>query len=187
MVNTTAPRRVSYAIPPPSEPVQHLILPSLGAPRNGRASPLVVPANPPAWSQSPLAGVNPAQQHPRHRLGVASLALDAATQLLGRDSPEGLLYTGGRDGLVISWELGAHMRKRSLEAENGHGPGKPKRWDAITGWADEDESDEESPILDGDVLGQTNRGTAKLQSDHLAWEDEWQVDEQGPINTVRAL
>ena len=42
--------------------------------------------------------------HPRHRLGVASLALDTSTQLVGRAAFEGILYSDGKDGLVISWD-----------------------------------------------------------------------------------
>ena len=42
--------------------------------------------------------------HPRHRLGVASLALDTSTQLVGRAAFEGILYSDGKDGLVMSWD-----------------------------------------------------------------------------------
>ena len=43
---------------------------------------------------------------PRYRLGVSCLALDTSTQLVGRGAPEDMLYVGGRDGLVIAWDLG---------------------------------------------------------------------------------
>ena len=42
--------------------------------------------------------------YPRHRLGVASLALDTSTKLVGRAACEGILYSDGRDGLVKSWD-----------------------------------------------------------------------------------
>ncbi|KZW03181.1 WD40 repeat-like protein [Exidia glandulosa HHB12029] len=184
-------RRVSYMIPPPAEPVPHLLLPSLDTPRNGRSAPLIVPATPASWSPSPLAGLAPAQQHPRHRLAVASLALDASTQLLGRPSPEGILYTGGRDGLIISWELGMRMRRRIAGPDDGYGPGKPKRWEAITGWDDEfDEEDEESPVLAGDVLGDVSkrkRSNTLSDSEVLAWEDQWEVYEHGPVDAPAAF
>ncbi|EJD38181.1 hypothetical protein AURDEDRAFT_187845 [Auricularia subglabra TFB-10046 SS5] len=186
MVAAGAARRVSYVVPPPAEPVQHLLLPPLSAPRNGRSSPLIVPATPAAWTPSPFAGLGPSQQHPRHRLGVASLALDASTQLQGRAAPEGILYTGGRDGLILSWDLGMRMRKRKPGPEDGRGPGKPKPWEAITGWDDDfDDDDDELPILAGDVLGDVSRrkrANTLSDTDGLPWEDQWEVHEQGPVD-----
>lgn len=51
--------------------------------------------------------------HPRHSLGVTTLALDTATQLSGKPGPEGILYTSGKDGLVASWQLGIQTRQRN--------------------------------------------------------------------------
>ncbi|CAD6963969.1 unnamed protein product [Tilletia controversa] len=59
-------------------------------------------------------------RHPRHSLAVTSLAIDTSTrithgQLSQQDGeyalPEGILYTGGRDGLICSWELGLPLRE----------------------------------------------------------------------------
>ena len=123
----SAKRRISYVIPPPTEPIPRLQLPSFGASRSGSAGPLLIPAHVnspddyPKWSR-----------HPRHRLGVNALALDYSTQLVGRSAPEGILYSGGRDGLVLSWDLQLPMKKRSQrENERKHS------WEVMTGWADD--------------------------------------------------
>ncbi|TIB36930.1 hypothetical protein E3P84_00581 [Wallemia ichthyophaga] len=55
------------------------------------------------------------EDHPKHSLGVTTLALDTSTQLSGKSSPEGILYTSGKDGLVASWQLGLQTRKRSVK------------------------------------------------------------------------
>lgn len=52
--------------------------------------------------------------HPKHSLGVTTLALDTSTQLSGKAGPEGILYTSGKDGLVASWQLGLKTRRRSV-------------------------------------------------------------------------
>ena len=73
-------RRVSYVIPPPTEPVPRLQLPPIHTPASAPRSsaPLLLPA--PAHPALPPKQRAPAHaQHPRHRLGVACLALDAAT------------------------------------------------------------------------------------------------------------
>ena len=86
----------------------------------------------------------PLSTHPQHSLAVSSLAIDTTTCLAGSDEadsddddeenpdlhhdgqgihaarsrepvPPGILYTGGRDGLVGAWELGLPMRKRSAQ------------------------------------------------------------------------
>ncbi|THH15451.1 hypothetical protein EW146_g5015 [Bondarzewia mesenterica] len=178
-----ARRRVSYIIPPPIEPVPRLQLPSHGVSGHGSIAPLLIP------SQSlPTADPAPQKwaQHPRHRLGVACLALDTSTQLVGRPSPEGILYTGGRDGLVISWDLGIPMKPRketlssigSMRLSHGH-------WDTLTGWGDdvidEDVEEEDGPRSDGDILGDV-KGSGKrrrpsLSSDgSIPFEQQWETD-----------
>lgn len=95
-------------------------------------------------SNAPLAS------HPQHSLAVSSLAIDTITCIAGSgdddddervdddidkhyDSeshrtrnqdrevvPPGILYTGGRDGLVGAWELDLPMRKRSVQSVDGY-------------------------------------------------------------------
>ncbi|PPQ83482.1 hypothetical protein CVT26_004396 [Gymnopilus dilepis] len=116
-----------YSVPPP-----RLLLPPLGVPRHGVPGPLLIPhpsnsASSSPWSASssptytssgqdgaaePYGQQHPQAHHPRHRLGVACLALDASTLLVGKDSPEGILYTGGRDGIFMAWDLGVPMQRR---------------------------------------------------------------------------
>lgn len=81
--------------------------------------------------------------HPQHSLAVSSLAIDTTTCIAssaspqeddlddaaesrrsiehGRDAiPQGILYTGGRDGLVGAWELGLPMRKKNVLSLDNH-------------------------------------------------------------------
>ncbi|KAJ3554638.1 hypothetical protein NP233_g12377 [Leucocoprinus birnbaumii] len=124
-------QRVSYVIPPPQDPdsIPRLSLPPPGTPRLGSVGPLLIPLS----TNEPITNEHlhsHSTQRPRHRLGVASLALDTSAQLVGRSSPEGILYTGGRDGLVISWDLGVPTRRRAQRGSMG-------RWELMTGWADD--------------------------------------------------
>lgn len=176
-------RRVSYVIPPPVETVPRLQLPPHGIPRLGSTGPLLTPlainaseaeVDAPKWAR-----------HPRHRLGVSSLALDTSTQLAGRGSPEGILYSGGRDGLVISWDLGIPMKKRKTQEEEEEGARRTDgRWEIMTGWADdmtdeETEDGDERVQSDGDILGDvaiSDRRRRKSNSSIVPYESQWETD-----------
>ncbi|KAL8278770.1 hypothetical protein RQP46_008839 [Phenoliferia psychrophenolica] len=135
------PRRVSYVLPPPSD---NEALPVLGLPpwdvlRRGHAGPLYsVRAQQHSHQRTTSELKRGASEHPRHRLAVQALALDLSTALAPGSSsspevdpaPGGILYTGGRDGLVSSWELGLPTRRRktrygqsSPQQRNGGPPG----------------------------------------------------------------
>ncbi|MCO5549016.1 hypothetical protein L7F22_002482 [Adiantum nelumboides] len=130
-----ARKRISYILPAvEGDPPQWYRLPSLDEAmrlKKARSTPLLYPAPPESYNSSvPISSKNPfraliaaenkkgmtTRSHPRHVLPVSSLALDATTVLGGPDSdgvtPKGILYTGGRDGLVGAWELGLEMRRR---------------------------------------------------------------------------
>jgi WD repeat-containing protein 48 len=177
-------RRVSYGVPfPPSaKPVPLLWLPPLGFDRQGSVDPILISNSDPY----PNRGVQPHQDTtPRHRLGVSALALDTTTQLVGRPSPEGILYTGGRDGLVIAWDLKIPMRKPT---RTGDVP-RPSstRWELVTGWIDPitDDLPEEDEDMrsDGDILGEV-RGSAKRRklssaaatSGSIPLDHMWELD-----------
>ncbi len=139
-------------IPPPSEPPRRLVLPALDVPRDGRTLPIIQPVS---GTQTPTTAgrlglgsyftASPLK-HPRHRLGVTALALDTSTCLSGRQAPEGILYSGGRDGLIIAWEQGVPMRQRK-ERYGARATGStPYHWENMTGWEDDildDDEDEE--------------------------------------------
>ncbi|KAJ6591528.1 hypothetical protein DFH09DRAFT_1306267 [Mycena vulgaris] len=175
----TGKRRVSYIIPAPSEPVPRLALPPATADRRGHVRPLLVLA---AHQPPPDPDAAARSRHPRHRLPVAALALDTCTQLAGRPAPEGILYTAGRDGLVLSWDLALPLRRRALNDS----PLRRGRWEALTGWADDalDEEAEEAddrPTSDGDVLGEvTAGGSARRRARNgvreLPHEAQWEMD-----------
>lgn len=162
-------------IPPPTDDVPRLRLPLFGVPRNGSIRPLIIP------SQTPLADSKSTSEnsHPRHRLGAMSLALDTTTRLEGRNTPEGILYTGGRDGLIISWDLGLPFRRR----HDGRYRRDPlDRWEMLTGMGDETlaEEAEEDERRDGDVLGDVKESGGRKRrgstTDQLPYELQWQLD-----------
>ena len=183
---TMAPpkRRVSYVIPPPVDYVPRLKLPPLAYPRHGSPRPLLFPSH-----HQPQ--VPPKCTQHRHRLGVTSLALDSTTQLQGHPSPQGILYTGSRDGRVISWDLGLSLRPRRDPSSRCS---RLTRWESLTGMVDETlaEETEEEERRDGDILGDVKEsGGRKRRSsihDDIPYERQWElVPETLSFNTVRRV
>ena len=113
------PRRVSYVLPPPKTSPPLLGLPPISAPRRGQTNPLYTVTGQ-YTDNSRHKYADEADAHPRHRLAVQALALDFSTAVTHehdgvetRDTrPGGILYTGGRDGLLCSWELGMPTKRR---------------------------------------------------------------------------
>lgn len=181
-------RRVSYVVPLPLEPVPRLQLPPFGVSRIGSTGPLLIPSHWQTLVQDPEDDPSRriAARRPRHRLGVASLALDTSTQLSGRNAPEGILYTGGRDGQVISWDLGVAMKKKDSSAKTGRDHLAGGRWEVMTGWADdyideEAEENEERMGSDGDILGDVvpsggRRRRPSKSNSQVLQDDQWETD-----------
>ncbi|KAF8639324.1 hypothetical protein AX17_001572 [Amanita inopinata Kibby_2008] len=178
-------RRVSYVIPPPTGSVPHLQLPAHGATRLGSVAPLLLRFENGGEDRETVN--RDRLRHPRHRLGVASLALDTCTVLSGHDSPEGILYSGGRDGLVMSWELGIRLKKKILEQDGRAAKVARGRWEVMTGWADdaddEDQADDDRVTGDGDVIGDVpmsagNRRRKRIIKDLnlVPYERQWEPD-----------
>lgn len=173
---TQPKRRVSYIIPPSTDYVPRLQLPPCGTSRLGVISPLLAPVV--DQNDSLKASVPHFLRYPRHRLGVASLALDTSTQLVGKSCPEGILYTGGRDGLIISWDLGIATKKRELNKVKA----SSRKWEVLTGWADdmiEEEGEDEDRILsDGDILGEVShrRQQTIRRAPEVPYEQQWETD-----------
>ncbi|KAG6833152.1 hypothetical protein H0H87_010539 [Tephrocybe sp. NHM501043] len=162
-------RRVSYVIPAPAEPVPRLQLPPHETSRLGITGPLVIPLRNVAEVET-----SKTNKHPRHRLGISSLALDTSTQLTGRAAPEGILYSAGRDGLVISWDLGIPMKKRKSRQEDTL---RRRDWEFMTGWADEEVED--TVQNDGDILGDVSlsaRRRQRINSSVIPYEMQWETD-----------
>lgn len=176
-----AKKRISYIIPTPSENIPRLRLPPLGVARLGAIGPLLIPYTPSGGGTREEPTRRPKEL--RHRLGISSLALDCSTQLVERVAPEGILYSGGRDGLIMSWDLGISMRKRRHK-ESGNVSRQRKKWENLTGWGDdviEEETDEDyRPTSDGDVLGEvTNNLRERRRAASLVgipYERQWEVD-----------
>ena len=186
-----ARRRVSYIIPAPEDPVPRLQLPPHGVSRLGATGPLLIPYH--GSDDERQEGSSRRQKHPRHRLGVASLALDVSTQLIGRNAPEGILYSGGRDGLVMSWDLEMPMKRRKIS--DGNSQPRRGRWEVLTGWGEdfiEEEAEEgdERPVSDGDILGDVVDTLKKRRQASLIgeipeerqWETDWSVFEPGVVS-----
>lgn len=183
----TSQRRVSYVITSsPISTVPKLQLPPDGAPRNGQTGPIILQAT---RSNSSTNGAPKKSRYPRHRLGVAAFALDSATVLAGRDSPEGILYSGGRDGMVMSWDLGMPMKLREsrFRAPALEGNRRMGRWERLTIDEDEDnaiyeEEDDEWPTSDGDVIGDVLESGGRRGSRYWAkegdipYEQRWELD-----------
>lgn len=187
---TSTARRVSYVVPTPSPLPDYLALPSPTHPRNGSPHPILLPASPqpktrPVSSSSTThtnnsfftASASKSAEHPQHSLGIPALALDTSTQLAGKAGPEGILYTGGRDGLVASWELGIPMsrriQRRGFEEDEGGsgggGRGDWVRWNELGGVDDYDDFAEE----DEDDWVKLREGDGKIP-----YEERWEVDRE---------
>jgi len=176
-------RRVSYVIPSPADVPRLLQLPSRGISRLGSVGPLLIPAE--GHTADEVQDTQNQDRNPCHRLGVSSLALDTSTQLAGRGAPEGILYSGGRDGMIMSWDLGVPMKKR--EAREDSKPGLRRAygtWEIMTGWADEgmDEEGVDGDDLrqsDGDILGDVTSSSRKRQKakpNTIPYEKQWETD-----------
>lgn len=168
-------RRVSYVVPSPPTPPPYLSLPSPTHPRNGSARPILLtsPHQPDGIARTSV--LPPTASHPQHSLGVPALALDTSTQLAGKANPEGLLYTGGRDGLVASWELEIGMKRRSRKI--GYAEGERRgwvRWDEIEGGGDDD-FDEFDEAAEDESWEDIKRAEEE-EGKEIPYEDRWQVD-----------
>lgn len=173
-------RRISYVVPPPATPAPRLLIPSLDAHQLGKTSPLLIyaPESHGRALQTPIAGRSEGStnyfgsskpssssvKNPQHRLGVTALALDTTTTLSGRPSPEGILYSGGRDGLIVAWEQGTPMRRRKQPYATRS---SAYHWEDITGWDDgSDDEDEEEDTA----------GSAAASAEEIPYWDRWEPD-----------
>ncbi|KAI0294110.1 hypothetical protein B0F90DRAFT_1758645 [Multifurca ochricompacta] len=105
--------------------------------------------------------------------------------LLPSSLPEGILYTGGRDGLVIAWDLNIPMKRRTFKTDSPHR--SSSHWELITGWSDDviDETldEDKDQRSDGDILGDV-KGSAKrrrpssatVSSGSTPFEHQWVPD-----------
>jgi WD repeat-containing protein 48 len=197
-----ASRRVSYILPSPTEPPPLLQLPPLGQSRQGQTVPTLIPkseGNTPAnglKSKNPFLSAPsppvapPTDQHPRHCLGVTSLVLDTSTVLQNNQSPGGILYSGGRDGLVASWELNVpHKKRRGRRYELPPGRGSKVRWERIGDgaelWDEEDEAEFGEDVDDSNSSEEDSQGWVGIDGDdtrrrkgEVPYEDRWEVDQE---------
>ena len=186
-------RRVSYIIPAPVEDPPYLSLPPIDQNRRSHPQPFLTPkdglangngdgfaSNNPFASPDDLDHVRPASaKHPRHCLGLTSLALDTSTLLHNTQSPGGILYSGGRDGLVCSWELNIpHKRRRGGRYEILPGRGSRTKWEKVGDGAEFFEEDED---FEQDEEEEDDRGDSSDEEEgqgEVPYEDRWEVDKE---------
>ncbi|CDZ97690.1 Conserved WD40 repeat-containing protein [Phaffia rhodozyma] len=185
----TTARRISYVIPPPHSLPPYLSLPSPTHPRNGSPHPILLPLSEPGISASLSSSsffpssTSETVSHPQHHLGISALALDTSTQLSGKDTPEGILYTGGRDGLVASWELGANMGRKRSDGGNEENI----RWNEVVD-DDDWEDDEEDEVKYSSTAENLEEADEDTRWKRMPWEDRWeaQVYEDGSTKPPEA-
>jgi WD repeat-containing protein 48 len=181
-------RRVSYILPMPNDPPPLLSLPPIEQVRRGHTSPFFLPKSDPSFqSKNPFLNPSPPPSakppHPRHCLGISSLALDTSTLLSNTDSPGGILYSGGRDGLVASWELNVPHKKRRGRRYEDTGRSLPVKWERIGDGAeffdDEDEESDEDDVSSSDEdMGEGWVGVGEGAKREVPYEDRWEVDHE---------
>lgn len=170
------PRRVSYVIPPPTNPPPLLSLPPIDSQRPRHPQPrFKIESN----SSSNSNYNNSLNDHPRHRLAVQAITLDLSTPIShdskgeeGSESVDGLLYMGGRDGLLTSWELGLPAKRRKVKYgkerfQSEDEGGRNSRASSLFDYArEEDESDDEigEGLLSNSVEIMDDLGTSAFSS-----------------------
>ncbi|KIY69684.1 WD40 repeat-like protein [Cylindrobasidium torrendii FP15055 ss-10] len=186
MAASPAPRRrVSYVLPPTSSAVPRLAVPprSMSENRLGRPGPLLIP-------EDTVSAPSQASLGTQHRLGISALALDSKSVLQGNDRPEGILYSGGRDGMVIGWDLGLGMRRKPIVPEQGDGltVNRRRQWELMTGWADDaiEEEEGEDFTSDGDVLGDVTPFSSSLHAEATGkYASTWELDPSSSVENSR--
>ncbi|KAJ9102340.1 hypothetical protein QFC21_002740 [Naganishia friedmannii] len=186
----TSRKRVSYSLATPCAPLPELGFPPPIHDQIGRFAPSyrTFPAR-----QQPPNQESKQQGHPTHCLGVTALALDKTTILSGQQAPQGILYTGGRDGLVASWEQGVPM-KRTEGGQSGETTtttttttttsSEPVKWERIGVDDEEEEEDEEYGSASAFDAVSRGRAVGRAGSDPAAAAMQgreegaaaWQVD-----------
>lgn len=115
-------RRVSYSLPlsTSTSSSNQSQLPILQIPSPGQARhpsrnfdprPLIIPVKSNHHSNHSQSSIS--DHLPRHSLGINAFAIDFSTQIQDKDGPQGILYTGSKDGLVAAWELSIPTKLRS--------------------------------------------------------------------------
>lgn len=115
-------RRVSYSLPlsTSTSSSNQSQLPILQIPSPGQARhpsrnfdprPLIIPVKSNHHSNHSQFSIS--DHLPRHSLGINAFAIDFSTQIQDKDGPQGILYTGSKDGLVAAWELSIPTKLRS--------------------------------------------------------------------------
>lgn len=99
------------------------------------------------------------------------------------------MYSGGRDGLVASWELNVpHRKRRGRRYELPPGRAAKVRWERIGDgaelWDEEDEA-EFGEDVDGNSSDEDSQGWVGVDGEEtrkrkteVAYEDRWEVDQE---------
>ena len=202
-------QRLTYVIPPKQTEPEVLSLPAPGIARHFDPRPLLYSART-GNRIDPLAAQAPfdVPTTPQHCLGVSKLALDLTTAVLpsdqstsspGHPNPQGLLYSAGRDGLIISSELNLRTKRRKRRV--GHGSelkrAREERWEELgafyspssSGAENQDtSSDEEEPeqlrpnarfsYPTGNTSDPRKPSPSRKKKHYIPYEEKWEVCEE---------
>lgn len=168
-------QRISYVLPNVERPPRYFALPTLSQASEGpayvRSGPLLLPHPEDEALLSGTRSLNsPSTSHPLHSLPICSLAIDTSTIVQNGDrsassnAPEGILYAGGRDGMISAWGLALPMRKRRRNNRTQHGEFTEYDEEATAG------------LLD-DHRGQSGSRFGRYHS--YSSPKEWEVDTTG--------
>ena len=209
MPNHGRPRqRLSYVLPLRQSEPEVLSLPAPGVSRNFDPRPLLFSATT-GHRIDPLAAQAPVDvpTTPQHCLGVSKLALDLTTAVLpsgqsesssDHPNPQGLLYSAGRDGLIISSELNLSTKRRKRRV--GHGSelkrARAERWEELGAFyspsgseaEDQDTSSEEEESASrpnarftyptGRQASPSRRGPSRKKKHYIPFEEKWEIQEE---------
>jgi hypothetical protein len=81
--------------------------------------------------------------------------------------------------MLCAWDLGLRTSARPYRPPMGLTERPGRRWEVITGWADDEEDEEEEDTLDGDVLGEVSGARRRRTSrpdDPFPYEKTWEVE-----------
>ncbi|MCO5549539.1 hypothetical protein L7F22_003011 [Adiantum nelumboides] len=162
-------QRISYVLPNVERPPRYFALPTLSQANEGpayvRSGPLLLPHPEEEALLSGTQSVNKSSNsHPRHSLPISSLAIDTSTIVQNTNAPGGILYAGGRDGMISAWDLDLPMRKKSRRNRMQH--------DEMT-----DYDEEATAGLLDDHWGQSESRFGRFHS--YSSTREWEVDTSG--------
>lgn len=95
------------------------------------------------------------------------------------------MYTGGRDGLVASWELHVPHSKRRGRRYRPVGRGQRVRWERLGDGGEDWNDDDEDGDQDHGSFESSDDDDDELNS-RIPYEDKWEIDRSAIARQVGA-